>query len=68
MVVLQFPQGVDFGAEKVHLLIGIAGVGNEHLSILSNIANALDDDAHIEKLNNTTSVDEIYNAFTLVIE
>ena len=65
MVVLQFPEGVSFGEEKVCLLIGIAAVGNEHLNILSNIATALEDDDHIEGLNSTKNVDEIYNAFTL---
>jgi len=64
MVVLQFLEGVFFGEEKVNLLIGIAGVGNEHLSILSNIAEALENDYHIEELNSTKIVD-IYNAFTL---
>ena len=64
MVVLQFPEGVSFGEEKAYLLIAIAGVGNEHLNILSNIATALEDDDHIEELNNTKNVDEIYHVFT----
>lgn len=44
LVVLQFPQGVSFDGEDVFVVIGIAGVGDEHLEILSNIAVILDDE------------------------
>jgi PTS system mannitol-specific IIC component len=65
MVVLQFPQGVTFGEEKANLVIGIAGVGNEHLSILANIATAIDgeDDTITEALKTTTDVEYIYKLF-----
>ena len=65
MVVLQFPDGVAFGDEVAYLVIGIAGVGNEHLSILSNIATAVnvEDDSMIEVLRTTTDIDYIYNLF-----
>ncbi|SNS14073.1 PTS system, mannitol-specific IIC component [Anaerovirgula multivorans] len=64
MVVLQFPNGVDFGEEKAYLVIGIAGSGNEHLNILSNIASALEDEEDVEMLKNTKNVEKIYNKFT----
>lgn len=62
MVVLQFPEGVDFGGEKAYLVIGIAAAGDEHLTILANIAGMVDgnEDA-MEKLKTTDNVDEIYN-------
>ncbi len=44
IVVLQYPDGVPFGDEKANLVFGIAGVGDEHLEILSNICVALEDD------------------------
>ena len=62
MVILQFPEGVDFDGEKAHLVIGIAGVGNEHLEILSNIAVALDDDL-TDRLKDSTDKEEILAAF-----
>lgn len=37
IVVMQYPDGVQFGDEKANLIIGIAGVGDEHLEILANI-------------------------------
>lgn len=67
MVVLQFPEGVKFGDETAYLVIGIAGVGNEHLSILSNIATAIDveDESITETLRTTTQVETIYELFTV---
>ena len=65
MVVLQFPEGISFGEEKAYLVIGIAGAGNEHLNILSNIATAIneEDDTIVEVLSKTTDIDYIYNLF-----
>jgi len=64
MVVLQFPEGINFGNDIAHLVIGIAGVGNEHLSILANIATAIEDEARLDILNNTNDAEEIYRIFT----
>jgi mannitol/fructose-specific phosphotransferase system IIA component len=66
IVVLQFPEGIDFDGEKAYLVIGIAGVGNEHIEILSNIATVIgeDDGAMIEKLRLTKDVNFIYETFT----
>lgn len=62
IVILQFPEGVDFDGEKAYLIIGIAGVGNEHLEILSNIAVALDDDL-TDRLKDSTDKEEFLQAF-----
>ena len=62
MVILQFPQGVEFDEERAYLLIGIAGKGNEHLEILSNIACQLDDDL-TEKLRYESNKQEFINSF-----
>lgn len=66
IVVLQFPQGVDFGTGKAHLVIGIAGKGDEHLAILANIAIALDEytDEQMEEFFKTTDREALYNLFT----
>ena len=53
IVVLQYPNGVMFGDELAYLVIGIAGVGDDHLEILSNIATSLEDESLVEKLKNT---------------
>lgn len=69
IAVLQFPEGVLFGEEKAYLVIGIAGKDNEHLSILANIATAVEDEDSSDKVENlrtTTSKDDIYQLFTSV--
>lgn len=66
IVVLQFPQGVDFGTGKAKLVVGIAGKGDEHLAILANIAIALDEytDEQLEELFVTKDKELLYNLFT----
>ena len=38
IAVMIFPEGTDWGGETVKVVVGIAGVGEEHLQILSVIA------------------------------
>ncbi|RKD30030.1 PTS mannitol transporter subunit IICBA [Thermohalobacter berrensis] len=65
IVVLQFPNGVDFGdGNTAYLVIGIAGKGKEHLQILSNLATVLDDNDIVQKLVKTNNVDTVYEVFT----
>ena len=60
IVVLQYPEGVDFGAGNVaYILIGIAGRNDEHLEILSAIAIACQDEKNVEKLRNAAVKEEI---------
>ena len=59
IVFTQYPDGVDFGDEKAQLVIGIAGIGDEHLDLLSKIADTLDDEEVLEKMKTTTDVDWI---------
>ena len=37
IVFIQYPEGVDFGAEKAQLVFGIAGIGDEHLDLLGKL-------------------------------
>jgi len=62
--ILQFPEGIDFGDEKAYLVVGIAGAGNEHLTILSNLATIMEDEKVAEEIKQTTDVDFVYNVFT----
>ena len=45
--VLQLPQGVEWdeGGEPVHLVIGIAASGDEHVGVLASLAEAVEDEA-----------------------
>ena len=53
----QYPDGVDWGEEKAYLVFGIAGAGEEHLTVLANVARALEDDNVIAKMRTTDDVD-----------
>ena len=66
IVVCQYPEGVKFGDETAHLVIGIAGVGNDHLAILANIATMVGDytDEQLAELFKTKSAEELYEVFT----
>ena len=58
--VVQYPDGVDFDGEKAYLVIGIAGVGDEHLELLARVSEALDDEEVLEKLKTTSDPADIY--------
>ena len=57
IVFLQYPDGVDFGAEKAQLVFGIAGIGDEHLDLLSKLCTLLEDPARLETLKTTNDVE-----------
>ena len=63
IVVMQYPEGVDFGEEKAYLIIGIAGVGDEHLEILGNIVASLEDEELLENLKTDADIDTIIKTF-----
>ncbi|MCT1578120.1 PTS sugar transporter subunit IIA [Oceanobacillus kimchii] len=58
--VVTVPKGVDFGdGNKVQILIGIAGKGDEHLEILSQIAIICSEVENVEKLVAASTKEEI---------
>ena len=65
IVVLQYPQGVQFGKDTAHLIVGIAGKDNDHLSILANIAATMDEcsEEELEKLYHTKDPKVLYERF-----
>lgn len=56
IVLVQYPEGVDFGQEKAQLVFGIAGIGDEHLDLLSKICEALEDEEVLEKMKTTDDI------------
>lgn len=60
IVVAQYPDGVDFGNGNIaKLVIGIAGRGEEHLAVLSQIATVCMKQENIDKLVNAKSEQEV---------
>jgi PTS system mannitol-specific IIA component len=65
IVVVQYPDGVDFGGGNIaYILIGIAGKNDEHLEILSAIALVCQDENNVSKLRNSASKEEIISILT----
>lgn len=59
IAVMTFPEGIDWGGNTVNVVIGIAGVGEEHLAILSVIAEKMLDETISQQLA-TGDVDTVY--------
>ncbi|MBD5450385.1 MAG: PTS mannitol transporter subunit IICBA [Lachnospiraceae bacterium] len=57
IVLMQYPEGVDFGDEKAQLIFGIAGIGDEHLDLLSKICGMLEDEDVLETFKTTADID-----------
>lgn len=59
IAVMVFPEGTQWGKETVKIVIGIAGVGEEHLEILGVIADKMLAPDSVEKIVNG-DVDTVY--------
>lgn len=58
--VLQLTNGVDWDEdEKVYLVIGIAASGDEHVGVLANLAEVIDDEEALAELLKTTDPDVV---------
>jgi len=56
--VLQLTQGVDWDeGEKVYMVIGIAATADEHVGVLSNLADVIDDEESLAELLKTNDPD-----------
>lgn len=65
IVVIQYPNGIDFGENKLaKLVIGIAGKGNEHIQLLANIAEAIEEEEILNKMLATADPEYIYQLFS----
>lgn len=60
LAVIQFPSGVQWDEEeKVHLVIGIAAASDEHVGVLANLAEVIEDENNLAELLQTTDPDVI---------
>lgn len=58
--VVRYDGGVDWDGEPVEFVIGIAGKGDEHLEILSQIALLFSDDDDVEALKAAQTPEELF--------
>lgn len=66
--VVRYDGGVDWAGEQANFVIGIAGRGDEHLEILSQIAILFSDDDDVAKLTAASTPDELYALLSAVNE
>ncbi|WP_417510724.1 PTS sugar transporter subunit IIA [Microbacterium sp.] len=66
--VVRYDGGVDWAGEQATFVIGIAGRGDEHLEILSQIAILFSDEDDVEKLNAAQTPDELFALLSAVNE
>lgn len=60
LAVLQFPSGVDWDGQTVTICVAIAAKGDEHVTVLSSLAQILMNPAQAEQLRTSASVDAVY--------
>ena len=62
--VITVPEGVEYGdGEVAHLIIGIAGKGDEHLEILSKIAIVVSEEENVERIVGAETKEELMAFF-----
>ncbi|MDQ0754853.1 PTS mannitol transporter subunit IICBA [Arthrobacter sp. B3I4] len=61
--VVRYPNGIDWNGKEVKFVVGVAGVNNEHLQILSSIAKVFTNKAQVAQLEAATTVDEVLDLF-----
>jgi phosphocarrier protein FPr len=60
LAVAQFPDGIPWGEEDAHLVIGLAATSGDHLNVLSKLAAILGDEALCRRLGTTADAAEIH--------
>jgi PTS system mannitol-specific IIA component len=60
IVVLRFPDGVDWAGEHVSVAVGIAARGNGHIALLSQLATVLLDPDKAAALRAATTKEQVY--------
>ncbi|KSU70767.1 PTS system D-mannitol-specific IIA component, Fru family /PTS system D-mannitol-specific IIB component, Fru family /PTS system D-mannitol-specific IIC component, Fru family [Pseudarthrobacter enclensis] len=61
--VIRYPQGIDWNGKEVKFVVGVAGVNNEHLHILSSIAKVFTIKEQVARLEAATTEDEVLELF-----
>ncbi|PXY23008.1 PTS sugar transporter subunit IIA [Prauserella muralis] len=64
--VLQFPRGVDWNGNPVRICVAIAAKGDEHMTVLSALAQVLSDSRQAERLRTATTVEAVHELLASV--
>jgi len=64
IVIDVYPQGIDWHGETAKLVIGLAGIGEDHMAILSNIATVFEEADDVNRIVNERNVEQIFTLLT----
>lgn len=64
IVVHVYPKALDWHGEAVNLVIGLAGIGEEHVQILANVASVFGEIEEVDKVVAQQNIDYIYDILT----
>ena len=60
LIVMTYPEGIEWGDETVRLVVGIASTGEDHLGILGKIVEVAETEEDTDRLVDNASVDQLY--------
>ena len=60
LIVMTYPEGIEWGDETVRLVVGIASTGEDHLGILGKIVEVAETEEDTDQLVDNASVDQLY--------
>ena len=60
LIVMTYPEGIEWGEDTVRLVVGIASTGEDHLGILGKIVEVAETEEDTDKLVDNASVDQLY--------
>lgn len=60
LIVMTYPEGIQWGDELVRLVVGIASTGEDHLGILGKIVEVAETEEDTDKLVDNAGVDQLY--------
>ena len=62
--IIQSHTGVDWNGETAHIIVGIAAKDDEHIDVLSKLADLIEDPEDAKKIWVIDSIDQIYELFS----
>ena len=63
--VIQVPEGVLWNEEIAYVIVGIAANSNDHMGVLSALADAIEEEDDAKKLWKETSTENIFNLLSI---
>ncbi len=64
IVVMQYPDGIDWDGPEAKLVIGLAAVGDDHVAVLGQLAEVLMDEELSEALAVTTDAEFVFETLS----